>query len=100
MNVCGDIHDKAAKHHPYGFDEEMVKGVRDVLELQLWSLLKTWPRETNQKNMLEQKPIPRRIGKTKNTVDSISDFCLFRDWCMIETYNVYCCEYYIGKKIQ
>ena len=35
MNVCGDIHDKAAKHHPYGFDEEMVKGVRDVLELQL-----------------------------------------------------------------
>ena len=35
MNVCGDIHDKAAKHHPYGFDEEMEKGVRDVLELQL-----------------------------------------------------------------
>ena len=35
MNVCGDIHDKAAKYHPFGSDEEMVMGVRDVLELQL-----------------------------------------------------------------
>ena len=35
MKVCGDILDKAAKHHPLGSDEEIVMGVRDVLELQL-----------------------------------------------------------------
>ena len=35
MNVCGDILDNAAKHHPLGSDEEIVMGVRDVLELQL-----------------------------------------------------------------
>ena len=35
MNVCGDIHDNADKHHPFGSDEEMVMDVRDVLELQL-----------------------------------------------------------------